>query len=64
MENLKKLATLKGKLKKWTIQRNWYHCLHKTQDEDKKKTKKQKKNKKHPYTQANNVIRHNSELRT
>ena len=23
----------------WTIQRNWQHCLHKTQDEDKTKRK-------------------------
>ena len=29
------LENTEGAIKKWTIQRNWQHCVHKKQNEDK-----------------------------
>jgi hypothetical protein len=40
------LENTEGAIKKWTIQRNGQHWVHKTQDEN-------KQNKKHHYAQTN-----------
>jgi hypothetical protein len=40
----------RGGNQNWTIQRNWQHCVHKTQDEE-----KQKNIHNYPQTKVNNV---------